>query len=135
MALLFTFAAPFAFAALTTSAALAAILSFLAVSLVQTINELARDLEDPFHYDPNQVPVSQMCYRLNERLLAISKTRRPIAFTDDRCLEPPHFMPSGMVRFLHLTSSYVTSFVMPLATSATCSTSVCVQHFSTCGDV
>jgi predicted membrane chloride channel (bestrophin family) len=95
---LFTITAPFAVAAQVTDAALAAILTFLAVSLFQIINEIARDIEDPFHYDPNQMPVGQMCYKLNERLLAISKTRRPIAFTDDRCLEPPHFMPSGMVR-------------------------------------
>lgn len=98
MVMLFTITAPFAVAAQATHPALAAVLTFLAVSLMHTINEIARDIEDPFHTDPNQMPISQMCYKLNERLLAISKTRRPIAFTDDRCLEAPHFMPSGMVR-------------------------------------
>lgn len=96
--LLFTLTAPFAFAAQTTNAALSAVLTFLTVSVLHTVNEIARDIEDPFHYDPNQLPLAQMQYKLNERLLAVSKTRRPIAFTDDRCLEPPHFMPSGMVR-------------------------------------
>jgi hypothetical protein len=78
------------------------VLTFLSVSILCTLNEIARDVEDPFHYDPNQLPLPQMQYKLNERLLAVSKTRRPIAFTDDRCLEPPHFMPSGMVRYLFL---------------------------------
>ena len=44
--------------------------------------QVARDIEDPFHYDPNELPLPQLQYRLNERLLSVSLSRRPIAFTD-----------------------------------------------------
>jgi hypothetical protein len=43
---------------------------------------VARDIEDPFLYDPNELPLPQMQYKLNERLLAIAHSRRPVAFTD-----------------------------------------------------
>jgi hypothetical protein len=44
--------------------------------------QVARDIEDPFLYDPNELPLPQMQYRLNERLIAVSHSRRPVAFTD-----------------------------------------------------
>ena len=31
--------------------------------------QVARDLEDPFSYDPNDLPTSRMAYLFNERLL------------------------------------------------------------------
>jgi hypothetical protein len=33
------------------------------------MNEVARDLEDPFIYDPNELPLPRMQYCFNERLL------------------------------------------------------------------
>ena len=44
--------------------------------------QVARDIEDPYHYDPNELPLPQMQYKLNERLIAVSHSRRPVAFTD-----------------------------------------------------
>jgi hypothetical protein len=51
--------------------------------------QVARDIEDPFLYDPNELPLPQMQYRLNERLLALSHSRRPAAFTDVGDLSGP----------------------------------------------
>ena len=39
-------------------------------------------MEDPYHYDPNELPLPQMQYKLNERLIAVTHTARPLAFTD-----------------------------------------------------
>lgn len=44
--------------------------------------QVSRDIEDPYHYDPNELPLPQIQYKLNERLLAVSHARRPVAFTD-----------------------------------------------------
>ena len=51
---------------------------------------MARDIEDPFHYDPNELPLPQLQYKLNERLLAVSHARRPVASTDVGEISGPH---------------------------------------------
>jgi hypothetical protein len=80
--LVFSITAPFLIAAFTTSILLSTLMTFIAVHTYIMLNEVARDVEDPFHYDPNELPLPQLQYRLNERLLAVSKTSRPLAFTD-----------------------------------------------------
>jgi hypothetical protein len=69
--------------------------------------QVARDIEDPYHYDPNELPLPQMQYKLNERLLAVSHSRRPVAFTDVGALTGPGntvVMPpaTAQVRSRHL---------------------------------
>jgi hypothetical protein len=44
--------------------------------------QASTDIEDPFHDDPNELPLPQIQYRFNERLLAIAHTNRPVAFSD-----------------------------------------------------
>ena len=39
---------------------LATLLTFVAVSTHVTLNEVATDIEDPFHYDPNELPLPQV---------------------------------------------------------------------------
>jgi hypothetical protein len=51
--------------------------------------QVARDIEDPYHYDPNELPLPQLQYRLNERLISVSMSKRPIAFTDVARLSGP----------------------------------------------
>ena len=51
-------------------------------------------MEDPFHYDPNELPLPQIQYRFNERLLAVSRTQRPVAFTDIGDLNGPGNKPA-----------------------------------------
>jgi hypothetical protein len=55
--------------------------------------QVARDVEEPFHYDPNQLPLPQMQYKLNERLLATTQTERPLAFTDVGHIAGPRNVP------------------------------------------
>lgn len=51
--------------------------------------QVARDIEDPYLYDPNELPLPQMQYKLNERLLSIAYSARPPAFTDYGGLKGP----------------------------------------------
>lgn len=44
-------------------------LTFIAVLTYWSTNEVARDLEDPFLYDPNDLPAATTQYLFNERLL------------------------------------------------------------------
>jgi hypothetical protein len=82
--LLFMFAltAPCLVCAFTDTVYTAMIVSFMTVHTYHMLNEVARDLEDPFDYHPNELPLSHLQFRLNERLLAVSRTERPRAFTD-----------------------------------------------------
>eukprot|EP00892_Ulva_mutabilis_P007761 jgi/Ulvmu1/5357/UM022_0151.1 len=80
--LLFTLCAPIAVIGFIHNPFLATVLTFMAVATYITLNEVATDIEDPFHYDPNELPLPQMQYKLNERLLAVLYSERPVAFTD-----------------------------------------------------
>ena len=91
--MVFTVAVPFVFAAFIENTIVAALASAMAVQTYIMMNEVANDIEDPFHYDPNQLPLPQMQYRLNERLLAVSKTERPLAFTDVGTIDGPSNIP------------------------------------------
>lgn len=59
------------------------------------------DIEDPFHDDPNELPLPQIQYKFNERLLAIAHTNRPVSFTDVGEIKGPgnkiQFTPSTQV--------------------------------------
>ena len=59
------------------------------------------DIEDPFHDDPNELPLPQIQYKFNERLLAIAHTNRPVSFTDVGAIKGPgnkiQFTPSPQV--------------------------------------
>jgi hypothetical protein len=91
--IIFTLSVPFVFAAFIDNTIVAALASLAAVQTYIMMNEVANDVEDPFHYDPNQLPLPQMQYRLNERLLAVSKTERPLAFTDIGAIDGPSNIP------------------------------------------
>lgn len=102
--MIFTVAVPFVFAAFIENTIVASLASAAAVQTYIMMNEVANDVEDPFHYDPNQLPLPQMQYRLNERLLAVSKTERPLAFTDVGALDGPSNVPQlPPVRLLPLS--------------------------------
>ena len=73
---------PFIVAAFTGSIAVCCLTTFFLILTYTMLNEVARDVEDPFHYDPNELPLPQMQYKLNERLLAVTQTQRPLGFTD-----------------------------------------------------
>ncbi|CAD7701187.1 unnamed protein product [Ostreobium quekettii] len=82
--LTFGLALPLVSAAAIAQPALAAATSFASVLTHYALNELARDLEDPFIYDPNDLPLAAFQWKFNQKLLALSQTRRPLAPTERR---------------------------------------------------
>ena len=58
--LVFVFAAPIAVVGFTQHIYVATVLTFMAVVTHVMLNEVARDIEDPFHYDPNELPLPQV---------------------------------------------------------------------------
>ena len=50
-----------------------ALLAFIATFTYWTLNEIARDLEDPFLYEPNDLPLPRAQFLFNERILAIER--------------------------------------------------------------
>lgn len=58
--LLFTLAAPIAVVGFTPNPVVATVLTFMAVATHVMLNEVASDIEDPFHYDPNELPLPQV---------------------------------------------------------------------------
>ncbi|GMH38627.1 hypothetical protein BSKO_06511 [Bryopsis sp. KO-2023] len=80
--LLYTFTVPIVIASYITADWLAFILTVFAVMTYHALNEVARDLEDPFIYDPNDLPMARHQWAFNERIVALSSTKRPITPTD-----------------------------------------------------
>lgn len=53
-------------------------MNFITLLVHFSLNEVALDLEDPFVFDPNDLPLLETHYAFNERLLAVACTNRPI---------------------------------------------------------
>lgn len=95
--LVYTFTVPIVIAAYVTADWLAFMLTVFAVTTYHALNEVARDLEDPFLYDPNDLPMARHQWAFNERILAISATQRPMTKTDF-CLNDTRRMSSKRLR-------------------------------------
>lgn len=74
---MFAIGLPFFVAAAIKTTWLAFLITFISTWTHYGLNELARDLEDPFLYDPNDLPLARIQYNFNERILAIARTKRP----------------------------------------------------------
>mmetsp|Transcript_13651 Transcript_13651/g.32338 ORF Transcript_13651/g.32338 Transcript_13651/m.32338 type:complete len:153 (-) Transcript_13651:155-613(-) len=72
-----TLTGPLMVTAYVTPLWLQVLVTFLGVSTYWALNEVARDLEDPFVYDPNDFPMSYMQHRFNEFIQAAVRGRRP----------------------------------------------------------
>jgi hypothetical protein len=96
---------PFLVAAYVNSLYVAVLTTFFTVQTYIMLNEVARDIEDPFLYDPNQLPLPQMQYKLNERLIAVSKAERPVSFTDISAIEAPTNTPPSALRHRRVRST------------------------------
>ena len=87
--LLFVATAPVAIASFSLHAALAAVAAFLTVQAYVMVNEVARELEEPFRSGPNQLPLAAMQKQLNERLLAVAGTQYPGMVAPGGNSQPP----------------------------------------------
>lgn len=53
------------------------LLDFFSVLIYWSLAEVARDLEDPFVYDPNNLPLARLQFAFNERIIALTHNLRP----------------------------------------------------------
>jgi hypothetical protein len=74
---MYTFSCPLLIVAYVSSEWLAVMLSCISVCTYWTINEVARDLEDPFLYEPNEFPLATLLFTYNEQLMAQLWGARP----------------------------------------------------------
>ena len=80
--LVFAVILPIVSAAAIDQWGLAMSITFISVLTHFSLYELARDLEDPFIYDPNDLPLARNQWAFNEKILALSMTQRPISTTE-----------------------------------------------------
>jgi hypothetical protein len=74
---MYTFSCPLLIVAYVSSEWVAVTLSCISVCTYWTINEVARDLEDPFLYEPNEFPLATLLFTYNEQLMAQLGGARP----------------------------------------------------------
>lgn len=65
------FSSPFVIVAYVDNIVVASILSFCATLGYFALNEVGRELEDPFRHDPNDLPLSEVHYDFNVRLVSL----------------------------------------------------------------
>ena len=70
---------PLVTAAVIDQWAVTAVVTFISTWAHYALNEVSRDLEDPFIYDPNDLPVARQQWVFNERILALGRTKRPVS--------------------------------------------------------
>jgi predicted membrane chloride channel (bestrophin family) len=69
---IFSLTLPLLMCAWMRSVWIAVVMDFVTVFCFWILNEVARDLESPFVFPPNDLPLARMQYNFNERLLAAS---------------------------------------------------------------
>lgn len=52
--------------------------SFIAVLTYWSVNEVSREVEAPFLYPPNDLPLQRMQHNFNEQLLTVANTLKQI---------------------------------------------------------
>lgn len=82
---LFAFAitAPVVITSFVTQPFFAVILDVITVVTSYALNEVARDLEDPFLYDPNDLPLATYQFDFNKKLMIILQTQIPDSPLDE----------------------------------------------------
>lgn len=111
---LYSVALPLLVAAWVNSTALAAAITYISCLMYWSVNEIARDIEDPFLYDPNHLPLTRAQYRMNERMLQIFKAVERALPTRTRPSDDP--VPSAVRVDVELSQTY--QYRVPPAFSA-----------------
>ncbi|CAD7698439.1 unnamed protein product [Ostreobium quekettii] len=77
--LVFAVTLPLVTAAFIRNTPLAVVIAFISTWAHYALNEVSQDLEDPFIYEPNDLPMVQQQWIFNEKILALARTKRPIS--------------------------------------------------------
>eukprot|EP00201_Polytomella_parva_P009359 CAMPEP_0175070550 /NCGR_PEP_ID=MMETSP0052_2-20121109/18774_1 /TAXON_ID=51329 ORGANISM="Polytomella parva, Strain SAG 63-3" /NCGR_SAMPLE_ID=MMETSP0052_2 /ASSEMBLY_ACC=CAM_ASM_000194 /LENGTH=343 /DNA_ID=CAMNT_0016337671 /DNA_START=382 /DNA_END=1410 /DNA_ORIENTATION=- len=82
---------PFVVVTFLSEAWMGIMMSFITVMTYWSLNEVASEMEDPFGYDPNDLPLSRFQFDLNQNILSGTWQSRPRFFDDiERDLRSPH---------------------------------------------
>ncbi|KAL0039987.1 hypothetical protein WJX79_001551 [Trebouxia sp. C0005] len=110
MLIMYAISVPLVVVAFVDSTWMGIVVNFFCVQSYWCLNEVARDLEDPFIYDPNDLPLARYQYQFNNRILAAARTRRPVSAYEimhaEECGSPdfPPCKPAGVItKVLHIT--------------------------------
>eukprot|EP00803_Ostreobium_quekettii_P004807 evm.model.scf_1129.1 EVM.evm.TU.scf_1129.1 scf_1129:2455-5702(-) len=57
-------------------------ITFMTMICYFALNELAKDMEDPFIHAPNDLPIARYHYKFNERIVAMARTKRPASHSE-----------------------------------------------------
>ncbi|KAL0045047.1 hypothetical protein WJX82_006316 [Trebouxia sp. C0006] len=79
MLIMYAISVPLVVVAFVDSTWMGIVVNFFCVQSYWCLNEVARDLEDPFIYDPNDLPLARYQYQFNNRILAAARARRPVS--------------------------------------------------------
>mmetsp|Transcript_28742 Transcript_28742/g.66321 ORF Transcript_28742/g.66321 Transcript_28742/m.66321 type:complete len:428 (-) Transcript_28742:655-1938(-) len=71
--IVFMFTAPIVVAAYVDDVALAVFLSFFSTCSSVALDEVAKEIEDPFGFDPNDLPLTQLHEGYNERVMQLTQ--------------------------------------------------------------
>lgn len=77
LVLLYVFLLPFLMVAFVGPLWACLVFNFVCVLTYWALHEISYDIEEPFVYDPNDLPLSRYQYMLNERMLAFVNNPRP----------------------------------------------------------
>ncbi|KAL3134602.1 hypothetical protein ABBQ38_006433 [Trebouxia sp. C0009 RCD-2024] len=91
MLILYALTTPLVVVAFINSTWTGLAVNFLSVQSYWCLNEVARDLEEPFVYDPNDLPLARYQYQFNHRILAAGRTQRPV----HDCQTGSHHLPAA----------------------------------------
>ncbi|KAI7843871.1 hypothetical protein COHA_002419 [Chlorella ohadii] len=77
------FTLPFAVVSAITDKALGIALATIVALAYWTLNEVSREMEDPYCFEPNDIPLARLQYQFNERILAAATAQLPAGLDDD----------------------------------------------------
>ncbi|PRW56008.1 hypothetical protein C2E21_5243 [Chlorella sorokiniana] len=83
MLLCFQFTLPFAVVSAITDKGLGIALATIVALAYWTLNEVSREMEDPYCFEPNDIPLARLQYQFNERILAAATAQLPAVVDDD----------------------------------------------------
>ena len=89
--ILYTASVPFLMWTYVEVVWLSCAMTFMASFTYWVLHEVARDMEDPFLYEPNELPLSRLQFLFNQRLLVF----RSVAGSEDNLPEPLRDICSG----------------------------------------
>mmetsp|Transcript_17814 Transcript_17814/g.41963 ORF Transcript_17814/g.41963 Transcript_17814/m.41963 type:complete len:589 (-) Transcript_17814:312-2078(-) len=92
--LLFVITAPIVIFVYAQNLVFASALTFMSVVSAMALNEVAKEIEDPFGYDPNDLPLKALHEQFNQRIEELLSPAESTVFEDIPMIPELHSVPS-----------------------------------------